>query len=140
MLRIEDGYYNGTGPYASACTNLVVESNNTRMENSAHIVYATEYYTAEDAATTWTCILRIPSMVEASAYLYGFQVLMGFLDTVKLMAGSIVFSTNEFGLVKKLVFSNITEAGVENTAVHISDYICFTTGVKSPSNEKPMGE
>jgi hypothetical protein len=56
------------------------------------------------------------------------------------MAGSKAFSMNESGLVEKLVFSNITETRVENTAVHISDYMGFTTGIKSPSNEKPMGE
>ena len=57
---------------------------------------------------TGTRGLRIPSMVEASAYLDGFQVLTGILDTVKLMARSIVFSTNESGLVDKLVFSKMT--------------------------------
>jgi hypothetical protein len=79
-------------------------------------------------------------MVETSAYLDGFQVLTWFLDTVKLIARSIVFSINESGLVEKLVFSNLTEARLHNITVYISDYIGFTTGIKSPSNEKPRGE
>lgn len=62
-LCIEDGYYNGTGLYAMACTDIVVEVNNTRMENSTHIVYTTEYYIAEATVATWTRGLRIPSMV-----------------------------------------------------------------------------
>ncbi|MCC6024509.1 MAG: hypothetical protein LM600_07400, partial [Thaumarchaeota archaeon] len=33
-LCIEDGYYNGTGPYARACTDITVEADYTRMENS----------------------------------------------------------------------------------------------------------
>jgi hypothetical protein len=138
-LCIEDGYYNGTGPYARACTNLVVESNNTRMENSTHVVYTTEYYIAEATVATWTRGLRIPSMVEASVYLDGFQVLTGFLDTVRLIAGSRVFSVNESGLVEKLVFSNLTETRLYNITVYISDYIGFTSGIKSPSSEKPFG-
>jgi hypothetical protein len=87
---------------------ITVKANYTKMENFTHVVYTTEYYIAEAATTTWTRGLRIPSMVEASAYLDGFQVLTGILDTVKLMAGSIVFSTNESGLVEKLVFSKMT--------------------------------
>jgi len=66
-------------------------------------------------------------------------VLTGFLDTVKLMAGSRAFSVNESGLVEKLVFSNITETRLQNITVYISDYIGFTSGIKSPSNEKPIG-
>jgi len=138
-LCIEDGYYNGTGPYARACTDITVKANNTRMENSTHVVYTTEYYIAEATVATWTRGLRIPSMVEASVYLDGFQVLTGFLDTVRLMAGSRVFSVNESGLVEKLVFSNITETRLHNITVYISDYIGFTSGIKSPSNEKPFG-
>jgi hypothetical protein len=139
MLCIEDGYYNEMGPYARACTDIVVEANNTRIENSTHIVYTTEYYIAEATVATWTRGLRIPSIVEASVYLDGFQVLTGFLDTVKLIAGSRVFSMNESGLVEKLVFSNLTETRLQNITIYISDYIGFTTGIKSPSNEKPFG-
>jgi hypothetical protein len=40
--------------------------------------------------------------------------------------------------VEKLVFSNITETRLQNITVYISDYIGFTTGIKSPSNEKPF--
>jgi hypothetical protein len=75
-------------------------------------------------------------MVEASVYLDGFQVLTGFLDTLKLMAGGRVFSMNESGLLEKLVFSNITETRLQDITVYISDYIGFTTGIKSPSIEK----
>ncbi|MFZ8794516.1 MAG: hypothetical protein ACO2O2_11625 [Acidilobaceae archaeon] len=137
-LCIEDGYYDGTGPYARACTNLVVEADYTRMENSTHVVYTTEYYIAEATVATWTRGLRIPSMVEASVYLDRFQVLKGFLDTVRLIAGSRVFSMNESRLVEQLVFSNITETRLHNITVYVSDYIGFATGIKSPSNEKPF--
>jgi hypothetical protein len=126
--------YKGTDSYARACTNITVEANNTRIENSTHAVYTTEYYIA-----TWTRGLRIPSIVEASVYLDGFQMLTGFLDTVRLIAGSRVFSVNESGLVEKLVFSNIPETRLYSITVYVSDYIGFTSGIKSPSNEKPFG-
>jgi hypothetical protein len=115
-----------------------VEAGYTRMENSTHIAYTTEYYIAEATVATWTRGLRMPSLVEVSVYLDGFQVLTGFLDTVKLTAGSRVFSMNESGLVEKLVFSNITETRLQNLTVYISDYMGFTTGIKSPSSEKPF--
>jgi len=41
--------------------------------------------------------------------------------------------------VEKLVFSNITETRTQNLTVYIGDYIGFTTGIKSSSNEKPFG-
>ena len=66
-------------------------------------------------------------------------MLTGFLDAVRLIAGSRSFSMNESGLVEKLVFSNITETRTQNLTVYICDYIDFTTGIKSPSNEKPIG-
>jgi len=138
-LCIEDGYYNGMGPYASACTDIVVEADYTRVKNSTHVVYTTEYYLTEATVATWTRGLRISSIVDASVYLDGFQVLTGFLDTVKIMAGSRVFSMNESGLVEKLIFSNITETRLQNITVYISNYIGFTTGIKSPSIEKPFG-
>jgi hypothetical protein len=81
----------------------------------------------------------MPSIVEVLVYLDGFQVLTEFLDTVRLIAGSRVFSMNESGLVEKLVFSNITETRLQNITVYISDYTGFTTGIKSPRNEKPIG-
>jgi hypothetical protein len=40
--------------------------------------------------------------------------------------------------LKTLVFSNITETRLLNITVYISDYIGFTSGIKSPSNEKPF--
>jgi len=133
------GGQNGTGPYARASTNITVKANNTRIENSTHVVYTTEYYIAGATVATWTRGLRVPSMVEASVYLDEFQVLTGFLDTVKLMAGGRAFSMNESGLLEKLVFSNLTETRLHNITVYISDYIGFTSGIKSPSNEKPFG-
>jgi hypothetical protein len=57
-------------------------------------LYTIEYCIAEAAVATWTRGLRIPSIVEASVYLNGFQVLTGFLDTVRLIAGSRVFPMN----------------------------------------------
>ena len=41
--------------------------------------------------------------------------------------------------MEKLVFSNITETRTQNLTVYIGDYIGFTTGIKSSSNEKPFG-
>jgi hypothetical protein len=117
----------------------VVEADYTRIESFTHAVYTIEYCIAETTVATWTRGLRIPSMVEVSVYLDEFQVLTGFLDTVRLVAGSRVFSVNESGLVEKLVFSNITETRLYNITVYISDYIGFTTGIKSPSNKKPFG-
>ncbi|MFZ8791007.1 MAG: hypothetical protein ACO2OS_01815 [Thermosphaera aggregans] len=114
------------------CTNLVVEADYTRIESFTHAVYTIEYCIAEGTVATWMRGLRIPSMVEASVYLDEFQVLTGFLDTVKLVAGSRVFSVNESGPVEKLVFSNITETKVENITVYISDYMGFTSGIKIP--------
>lgn len=137
-LCIEEAYYNGTGPYARACTNITVEANNTRTENSTHVVCTKEYYIAETTVATWTRGLRIPSIVKASVYLDGFQLLTGFLDTVRLIAGSRVFSVNESGLVEKLVFRNITETRLQNTTVYVSNYMGFTTGIKSMSSEKPF--
>lgn len=40
--------------------------------------------------------------------------------------------------LKRLVFSNITQTRLLNITVYISDYIGFTSGIKSPSNEKPF--
>jgi len=110
------------------------------MENSTHIAYTTEYYIAEATVATWTRGLRMPSLVEVSVYLDGFQVLTGFLDTLKLTAGSRVFSMNESGLVEKLVFSNITETRLQNLTVYIGDYMGFTTGINPRAVRSRLGE
>ncbi|MCC5990873.1 MAG: hypothetical protein LM558_05155 [Thermosphaera sp.] len=33
---------------------ITVKANYTKMENSTHVVYTTEYYIAEAAVATWT--------------------------------------------------------------------------------------
>ena len=72
----------------------MVEADYTRIESFTHVVHTIENCIAEATVAIWMRGLRIPSMMEASVYLDGFQVLTGFLDTVKLMAGSRVFPMN----------------------------------------------